>query len=263
MTRRPLAGRAVLVTRPEHQAGELVAAIESAGGEALLFPVIRIEGRDPESVASDARGLPPADIVIFTSRNAVDYGLAHSVVAGARYAAIGPATARAMESAGVRVDIRPDGGFDSEHLLGAAELEAVAGRNIRIVRGETGRELLGDTLEGRGARVDHLAVYRRLRASPSREALLRLSKRWHRGEVRAVTIMSVESFENLMALLPPDVARLLRHTPLVTPSRRVIQTVAEKIPGSPAFLATGPQAADMLRALIAAIAPGIRHESED
>lgn len=253
---RPLAGSAVLVTRPEHQAGELVAAIESAGGEAVVLPVLRIEGRDRRGIESDLRSLPAADIVVFTSRNAVEHGFALHAGRASRIAAIGPATARAIEAAGGKVDIRPRSGFDSEHLLQSLESQAVAGRNVRIVRGESGRELLADALRQRGARVDYLSVYRRLRAAPSHSELQGVRTRWQRGDIRAVVIMSVESLASLNALLPADLRDLLRRTPLVTPSRRVIQTIAEQIPGSPAFLATGPQAADMLRALIHAIAPG-------
>jgi uroporphyrinogen-III synthase len=259
----PLAGSAVLVTRPEHQTDELVAAIKSAGGEALAFPVLRIEGHDNHRIETDARSLPAADIVVFTSRNAVEYGFPLHAGKASRIAAIGPATARAIEAAGGKVDIRPGSGFDSEQLLQSPELQSVAGRNIRIVRGDKGRELLADTLRSRGARVDYLSVYRRLRATPSPGELQQVQARWQRGDIRAVIIMSVESFDNLAVLLPANLRDLLRSTPLVTPSRRVIQTIADKIPGSPAFLATGPQAADMLRALINAIAPGIRHEPEN
>jgi len=263
LTGRPLAGSAVLVTRPEHQAGELVAAIEGAGGEAVVFPVLRIEGRDRRGIEADIRALPAADIVVFTSRNAVQHGFALHAGGASRIAAIGPATAHAIEAAGGKVDIGPDRGFDSEHLLQSPELQDVSGRNVRIVRGETGRELLAEALRKRGAQVDYLSVYRRLPPQPSPHALRRLQERWEHRDIRAVTIMSMESFDNLQALLPADLRDLLRSTPLVTPSRRVIQTIAERIPGSPAFLASGAQAADMLRALIAAIAPGIRHEPEN
>jgi uroporphyrinogen-III synthase len=263
LTERSLAGSAILVTRPKHQAGELVAAIEGAGGEALVCPVLRIEGRDRGDAEADARALPAADIVVFTSRNAVEHGFALHAGGSGRIAVIGPATARAIEAAGGTVDIGPGSGFDSERLLQSPELQNVAGCNVRIVRGDAGRELLADTLRRRGARVDYLSVYRRLQATPSRSGLQQVQARWERGDIRAVIIMSVESFDSLHALLPADLRDSLRSTPLVTPSRRVIQTIAEKVPGSPAFLATGPQAADMLRALIQAIAPGIRHESEN
>lgn len=263
MKERPLEGSAILVTRPEHQAGGLVAAIEAAGGEALVFPVLRIEARDARDIEADARSLPPADIVVFTSRNAVEHGFALHAGTASRMAAIGPATARAIEAAGGKVDIGSGSGFDSEHLLQSPALQNVAGRNVRIVRGDAGRELLADTLRQRGARVDYLSVYHRVRPVVPRSELQQLQTRWQRGDIRAIIIMSVESFDNLTGLLPVNLRDLLRSTPLVTPSKRVIQTIADKIPGSPAFLATGPQAADMLRALIDAIAPGIRHEPEN
>ncbi len=70
-----LSGFVVLVTRPEHQADELVAAIEDAGGEAIRFPVIDIEPQDSADVSRCLEALPAADITIFISTNAVMCGL--------------------------------------------------------------------------------------------------------------------------------------------------------------------------------------------
>lgn len=261
MTERPLRDNAVLVTRPATQAAELVHAIEEAGGSTILFPVIRIEARKAEAIREEIERLPNPDIVIFISRNAVEHGLACHARGSARIAAIGPATKNAIEQAGYTVDITAVDGFDSEHLLATADLNEVAGKTIRIVRGSAGRDLLADELALRGARVDYLSVYQRLAATHSADELARLRDTWQAGGVHIVTIMSVESFNNLWSILPVEGRQLLQYTPLVTPSRRVIQAVNDKIPGSPAFLAAGPQAADMLRALIAATAPGTRHEA--
>jgi uroporphyrinogen-III synthase len=261
MTERSLQGVAVLVTRPERRAAELTSAIEAAGGSAIAFPVIRIEVLDPAEVAREARRLPVPDIVIFVSRNAVDHGLAYHAPGLARIAAIGPATRAAIERAGHTVDIAAVDGFDSERLLAAAELQDVAGKNVRIVHGGAGRDHLARELRLRGALVDYLPVYRRMPATYSGAAIKRLQNRWQAGGVQAVTAMSVESFDNLWSILPVEAHHLLQCTPLVTPSRRVIQAMEEKIPGSPAFLAAGPQAADMLQALIAATSPGTRHDA--
>ena len=57
MTESPLAGVGVLVTRPEHQADELVAAIERRGGVAIRFPTLQIIARDANDVAGAAQGL--------------------------------------------------------------------------------------------------------------------------------------------------------------------------------------------------------------
>jgi uroporphyrinogen-III synthase len=265
LTAQALAGAGILVTRPSHQAAELIEAIEAAGGEPVLFPVLLIDALDPDTVADTRRRLPPADIVIFTSTNAVRYGLP-PLLPGlgerARVAAIGPATRRAIEDAGHRVDIRPQGGFDSEHLLAAAALQDVGKRHVWIVRGVGGRELLAETLRQRGANVHYLPVYRRLPQKHSATEIEGLEARWAAGGIHAVIVMSGESLDKLWALLPATAREALRRTPLVTPSRRVIKTIAETLPGSPAILATGPQAADMMRALTHAFASGIRHEPE-
>ncbi len=261
MTERPLHGVTVLVTRPETQAAELMQAIEAAGGSTILFPVICIEARKAEAIREEMQRLPSPDVVIFISRNAVEHGLAFHPPGTARIAAIGPATRSAIEQAGYVVDIAARDGFDSEHLLATPDLHEVAGKAVRIVRGSAGRDLLADELALRGARVDYLSVYQRLPATHSAAEVLRLQDTWQAGGVHIVTVMSVESFDNLWSILPVEGRQLLQCTPLVTPSRRVIQAVYDKIPGSPATLAAGPQAAELLRALIAATAPGTRHEA--
>ena len=75
MNEATLSGFRVLVTRPEHQADEIVAAIEDAGGEAIQFPVIDIEPHESADVSRCLETLPTADITIFISTNAVMYGL--------------------------------------------------------------------------------------------------------------------------------------------------------------------------------------------
>ncbi|MGH3054694.1 MAG: uroporphyrinogen-III synthase [Gaiellaceae bacterium] len=98
MTTRPRSGRSwlvrVLVTREE-----LVARVESLGHEAILRELIRVEplGDDPV----DARAY---DWLVVTSRNGA-HELARRGVTANRIAAIGPATAQALKSHGLRVDL--------------------------------------------------------------------------------------------------------------------------------------------------------------
>src|SRR6266516_2334762 len=84
----------VLVTREE-----LVARVESLGHAALLRELIRIEPLGDEPV--DARAY---DWLVVTSRNGA-HELARRGVTANRIAAIGPATAEALESHGLHVDL--------------------------------------------------------------------------------------------------------------------------------------------------------------
>ena len=152
---------------------------------------------------------------------------------------------------GRRVDIFPVQGYDSERLLAAAELQDVSGKNIRIIRGDGGRELLADTLRERGATVDYLSVYRRLTRTYSPNLLAGLEHRWRDGQINCVIAMSVDSLDRLFEILPAGCRELLGETPLVTPSARVLQAASDKIPNAKVSLADSPQKDDMIRALIA------------
>jgi len=249
MTEGMLDGVGVLVTRPRTQARELVAAIEANGGSAFCFPVLDIVALDENVVSANAAALPKPDIVIFVSPNAVEYGLKYS--GGGQIAAIGPATAAAVAAAGRIVDIQSAQGFDSEHLLQEPALNDVAGKEIRIIRGSAGRELLAEELASRGAKVDYLSVYERRLPPVSAETLADVEARWRQGDIDTIIAMSVQSFRNLVTLLPAWCEAQLESTPLVTPAGRVLKEVLDRYPASRPILASGPQASDIVEAIIA------------
>ena len=249
MPDRLLQGVGVLVTRPRTQATELVDAIEAQGGTAYCFPVIEIAAFEELDIRNSVARLGKADIVVFVSRNAVEHGI--HFAEDAEIAVIGPATARAVEAAGRVVDIQPADGFDSEHLLAEPRLHDVAGQHVRIVRGNSGRELLADELKARGAIVEYLSVYERRLPTVSAETAADLEARWRQGQITVVTVMSVESLANLVDLLPNWCAAQLESTPLVTPSGRVIKEALDRFPASRPILAPGPGANDMVQAIVA------------
>jgi uroporphyrinogen-III synthase len=242
-----LAGLGVLVTRPKHQAAEFSDAIQAAGGNAIGFPAIEIVPRSAADIDDDATALQQPDIVIFISANAARFGLAY--IAAAKVAAVGPATAAALEAAGQRVDIRPAAGFDSEHLLEEPELQSVDGKVVRIIRGSKGRELIADTLRQRGAIVEYLPVYTRRAPDVDASSAAALEQAWRSGNIDVVTVMSVETLTNLVSMLPEWCSNQLGKTPLVTPASRVIIEATKLFPGVPATLAQGPAAKDMIRAI--------------
>jgi len=246
----PLAGCGVLITRPVHQAHALAGAIVAAGGSVIHFPVLEIVGRNSDDIRSDLAALATPDIVVFVSSNAVTHGFAAVAESGAQLAAIGPATRDAIEAMGATVSIYPVGEFDSEHLLQHAALQDLSGKNVVIVRGQSGRELLADTLSGRGANVHYLCAYRREPYAHSAAEIESLAAELRAGAIHFVTIMSVETLRQLLRILPSQCLPQLRQSALVAPSARVLQTASELLPGVSRVLAAGPQAAASVDALI-------------
>lgn len=215
----PLAGRTVLVTRPPRQAAGLARAIRAAGGAAFEFPALAVEAVPVDKFAASLRRLAAADIVVFVSPNAAQFGMAviRTLPAAARVFAVGPGTARALADEGVPDAITPDG-QDSEALLALPQLRDVAGRRVVIVRGVGGRPLLADTLTRRGAEVHFLECYRRTRPVADAAPLLRC---WNDGGIDAVTVASAETLHNLAAMLGEPGPTLLARTPLFAPHEKI------------------------------------------
>ena len=131
-------------------------------------------------------------------------------------AAVGGGTRRELERRGVASVLAPQAGADSEALLALPAMQQVAGKRI-VFRGQGGRELLGDTLRNRGAQVVYAAGYRRTRPKGER--------RWHEGEIDAITVSSSQGLANLFELLDPP---FLRARPLLVPHPRVAGNAREQ-----------------------------------
>ncbi len=166
---RPLTGRTVVVTRTPEQAAPLTEPLEALGAEVLLVPTIRIRPRPlDDGVAAVLRELAAYQLVVFTSANAVRVFagyLARGTEEGAMppgpvVAAVGPATAAALERHGLACHLVPDE-FVAEGLAEALADEdaAAAGARVLIPCAAGAREVLPDTLRARGAVVDVLHIY--------------------------------------------------------------------------------------------------------
>ncbi|MBE0621724.1 MAG: uroporphyrinogen-III synthase, partial [Burkholderiales bacterium] len=183
MNSTPLAGRRVVVTRPAGQTAHLAALIRAAGGEPLLFPALEIfDAADLQPVRALIERLDSFDLAIFISANAVDKALAmvrerRAWPPALRVATVGRGSERELERHGYTAVIAPAERFDSEGLLDLPELKQMAGKRVVIFRGEGGRELLGDTLDARGAVVEYAECYRRGRPNADPAPLLDLCAR--------------------------------------------------------------------------------------
>ncbi len=129
-------------------------------------------------------------------------------------AAIGEATAQILRNSGFGSVISPRERHDSEALLALPELRSVQGENIVIFRGEGGREHLREVLEARGAHVEYMECYRRVRPGADPSALLQA---WRRGEIHAVSALSAETLENFIAMIGEAGAALAADCTLLVP----------------------------------------------
>lgn len=226
----PLAGRGIVVTRPAQQSGPLAGRISAAGGEAILFPVLEIiDTPDLQPLIDVIARLDDYQLAVFISPNAVVRAMKQVKArrqwpVTMRVAAIGKGSVRELERFGVSGVLAPERHFDSEHLLELPELQAVAGQRVVIFRGDGGRELLGDTLAARGARVDYVECYRRARPAADAAPLLQA---WAGNRLNAVTITSSEGMRNLFAMVGPSGQPLLQQTPLFAPHPRIAAVARE------------------------------------
>jgi uroporphyrinogen-III synthase len=222
MTGARLRGRRIVVTRPAGQNEHLARLIRAEGGEPIAFPALDIAApADLRALAAVAGRLGAYDLAVFVSPTAVEQAM--RVIgtrwpAGLRAAAVGPGSEQALRRHGVSEVIVPAGQFDSEGLLERPELADLAGRRIVVFRGDGGREILGDTLRRRGAAVDYVECYRRVRPSADPTPLLQA---WDRGEIDAVTISSSAGLEHLFDVLGEAGRQRLRETPLFAPHHRI------------------------------------------
>jgi len=204
----PLAGRTVVITRAQAQAGEFVKALESYGARVILCPTIEVaepESYEPLDDAIDH--LYGYDWLIFTSVNGVDHFLRRfqareheaAELDNLRVCAIGEATAEQLHQAQIHVDVIPSE-FKAEGVFEALRqyvggTEGFSGLNFLIPRAAVARDYLPKALEEAGARVDVITAYRTVQ--PEGVDRGRVTALLTGGGVDCITFTSSSTVRNL------------------------------------------------------------------
>jgi uroporphyrinogen III methyltransferase/synthase len=202
--RRPLFGKRVLVTRPRHQASELVRCLEQLGAVPVVLPAVEV--REPADWAPVDRALAELhrfQWLVFTSANGVhalvrrlrQTGRDLRALGGVQLAAIGPATADALRSYQLEPDLMP-AEFRSE-ALAAALRERGAGKHILLARADRGRDVLRQEL-ARVATVEQVAVYAQVDALDTAPEVF---DQLRTGEIEYVTLTSSNIARALLGAL--------------------------------------------------------------
>jgi uroporphyrinogen-III synthase len=194
-----LDGLRVLNTRSAHQAARLSSLLREHGACPVDLPVIEIVPVDPTELRSRIEALAGYDWIIFTSANTVAAlePLLRGTIALPKVAAIGDATASALEQLHIRVDLVPES-FVAESVLVALIARGVAGKRFLLPQARIARSTLPDGLQEAGAVVDVVPVYRtQLPEHVDAGVLAQLAG----GLIDIVTFTSPSTVRNLLQLL--------------------------------------------------------------
>ncbi|MBI2985742.1 MAG: uroporphyrinogen-III synthase [Deltaproteobacteria bacterium] len=207
--RKPLSGRRIVITRARSQASAFARALEGLGAEVVEFPTIEIlppTSYDP--LDQSIREIHSYHWIIFTSVNGVAHFFARwqqlqrqlQDLKGIKVAAIGPETAKGLESVGLRADLVPQE-FRAEAILGELKPDEVRGKRILLPRAAQARDVLPNTLRQWGAEVDVIEAYRTVAAKGKAGRLEELV----RGNgIDMITFTSSSTVSNFAALFSSE-----------------------------------------------------------
>jgi uroporphyrinogen III methyltransferase / synthase len=207
---KPLAGRRIVVTRAPEQSGELLGLLRDAGAETSSLPMVRFfDPIDTQALDHAIAALDDFDWLVLTSANAVQFFLARCRrlvrwpgQSKPRIAAVGPATARALESEGLHVAFIP-AAFNGAAL--AAELAPqLPGRRVLLPRSDRAEAELPTALRAAGADVTDVVAYRTVPPESHDGSLL---GKICRGEVDAIIFSSPSAVREFACIVGAEALR--------------------------------------------------------
>jgi uroporphyrinogen-III synthase len=203
--RKPLTGIRVLVGRARHQAGALSAELRRLGAQVIEIPFIEIrKPRSFQPLDSALKNFGTYDWLILTSVNGVEAMWARIEKLGLsrnhrlRIAAIGPATKKAIEQRGRKVDVVPKE-YVAESVVRSMK-SRVKGKRVLLVRAKIARDVIPHELRRAGAHVDVVEAYETVVPRTSRRRLqTALADPKRRPQV--VTFTSSSTVKNFIELI--------------------------------------------------------------
>jgi uroporphyrinogen III methyltransferase/synthase len=177
----PLEGCRILVTRPAGQADSIIDDITQRGGEAMHLPLIEIvPATDTQELKIAITEAWSFDWIVFTSVNGVDHfcrelrllGRDPRALGTAQIAAIGPATATALENHGFVCDLIP-ARWLSEGFVAAFKHDRNKKRFL-LIQAERGRDVLRKELLAAGHEVRQVAAYASQATTADQQTVVRM-----------------------------------------------------------------------------------------
>lgn len=192
-----------VVTRDREGAAPYAAALAALGLEVVAMPVTRTAPpADPGALARALARGGHAAIVCASARAAAALAEARGGAALPEVWAVGPATARALEAAGIRA-IVPEGVRDGASLARAiVAAREVAGARVLVPRAEDGREEAIAHLRAAGAELEEVVAYRTIAAPAGDPALAEGLALLASGGAAICVVLAPSQVAALAALVP-------------------------------------------------------------
>ena len=165
----PLFGKRIVVTRRTGQVGKFAKRLAELGADVLEVPTIRITlPTEKDAIVDCLLELNAYDWLVFTSANGVTaffdlfFKRFHDMrdIGGARIAAVGPATAAKLRELHLQVDLQPEDATAKKLAAAFAKFETIENLKMCLLRAEVANRELPEALEGLGAIVDDIAIYK-------------------------------------------------------------------------------------------------------
>ncbi len=164
---RPLHGKRVVVTRPEHLCSVLSEKIRSLGGEAIEFPCIKTQAlADQKPFEKAMQEIRSYNWLVFTSAAGVEMlfeklaetGRDIRELWGIKIAVIGSGTAKAFQKRGIRVDYMPTT-YNITHLAQGLAERVKTEEKVLILRALIGSKELNRILLQASVNYNDVPVY--------------------------------------------------------------------------------------------------------
>lgn len=226
----------VVITRPLAQAQSLAGRVAALGRSPEVLPLLEIAPLpDSGPLQAALAGLAGYRLAAFVSPNAIDAAFTYiqQWPANVTAAVVGEGSRAALLAHGVPaqniVSPHDSANSDTEHLLQSLDLPALRGARVLIVRGESGRELMGEAFRDAGAEVAIVPAYRRATPAYTPQLAARLQALLGGGAEWLIT--SSEALRGLLALVRqlPDGAQAvakLQQQHVIVPHARIAETAS-------------------------------------
>jgi uroporphyrinogen III methyltransferase/synthase len=203
---RPLSGKGILVTRASDQAGVFSRLLSGRGARVLECPAISIVPPENYADLDQAIGaLGRFDWLIFTSFHAVQHfflrlnasGLDSRGLASCKVCSVGPKTASALSTFGIRADLVPSD-YKAEGVVEAFRTLETKGKRALFPRSDRARDVIPVGLGEQGMEVEAPIAYRNITPENMPQDVIEALEE---KQIHCVAFTSSSTIENLASMV--------------------------------------------------------------